>query len=55
MSDGKEIVVELRDIVTRFGKKLVHDGISLNVHRGEVLAVVWRPTLSALPLTRKPL
>ncbi len=35
-----EHVVEMRDIVTRFGDKVVHDGISLEVRRGEVLAVV---------------
>ncbi|MBT8144249.1 MAG: ATP-binding cassette domain-containing protein [Gammaproteobacteria bacterium] len=33
-------VVRMRDIVTRFGDKVVHDGISLDVERGEVLAVV---------------
>lgn len=40
MIDDLESVVVMRDIVTRFGAKLVHDGISLDVHRGEVLAVV---------------
>ncbi|MDH3647673.1 MAG: ATP-binding cassette domain-containing protein [Gammaproteobacteria bacterium] len=40
MAENAEIVVELRDVVTRFDEKLVHDGISLQVRRGEVLAVV---------------
>lgn len=40
MVGAPEKVVEMRDIVTRFGEKLVHDGISLDVYRGEVLAVV---------------
>ncbi|MDH3590222.1 MAG: ATP-binding cassette domain-containing protein, partial [Gammaproteobacteria bacterium] len=40
MPHDPEAVVEMRDIVTRFGNKVVHDGISLNVYRGEVLAVV---------------
>ncbi len=35
-----EKVVEMHDIVTRFGSKVVHDGISMDVRRGEVLAVV---------------
>lgn len=33
-------VIELVDIVTRFGSKVVHDGISLAVERGEIFAVV---------------
>lgn len=40
MSKEFEKVVELRDIVTSFGTNVVHDGISLNVRRGEVLAIV---------------
>ncbi|NNF60559.1 MAG: ATP-binding cassette domain-containing protein [Gammaproteobacteria bacterium] len=40
MTSKAEGVVVMRDIVTRFGEKLVHDGISLDVYRGEVLAVV---------------
>ncbi|KON79648.1 ATP-binding cassette domain-containing protein [Azoarcus sp. PA01] len=38
MSDAS--VIELRDIVTRFGSNLVHDGIDLSVARGEVVALV---------------
>ncbi len=33
-------IVELRDIVTRFGTKTVHDGISFDIERGEVFAIV---------------
>ena len=33
-------VVELRDIVTRFGSKVVHDGISFDINKGEVFAIV---------------
>jgi phospholipid/cholesterol/gamma-HCH transport system ATP-binding protein len=35
-----ENVVEMRNIVTRFGKQVVHNGISLDLRRGEVLALV---------------
>ncbi len=35
-----ETVVEVRDLVTRFGTQVVHDHIDLGVRRGEVLAIV---------------
>jgi phospholipid/cholesterol/gamma-HCH transport system ATP-binding protein len=35
-----EAVVEVRDLVTRFGAQRVHDRIDLTVHRGEILAIV---------------
>ena len=35
-----ETVLEVRDIVTRFGADAVHDGVSLSVRRGEVVALV---------------
>jgi phospholipid/cholesterol/gamma-HCH transport system ATP-binding protein len=35
-----EPVVEVRDVVTRFGTHVVHDGVSLDVRRGEILALV---------------
>ena len=35
-----ELVVEVKEMTTRFGDKLVHDRISLNVYRGEILAIV---------------
>lgn len=37
---NNEVVVEVRNLRTRFGDKLVHDGISLEVYRGEILAIV---------------
>lgn len=35
-----ESVIELRGIVSRFGDRVIHDGIDLAVRRGEVLALV---------------
>ncbi|GAA5158926.1 ABC transporter ATP-binding protein [Viridibacterium curvum] len=32
--------VELVDVHTRFGKQVVHDGISLGIHAGELLALI---------------
>ena len=40
VSDDAEPVIEMFDIVTRFGSKVVHDGISLTINRGEIFAVV---------------
>lgn len=36
----REPVIEVKDLVTRFGPTVIHDGLSLDVRRGEVLAVV---------------
>ncbi|NNF17812.1 MAG: ATP-binding cassette domain-containing protein, partial [Gammaproteobacteria bacterium] len=33
-------VVVVRDVVTQFGAKVVHDGVSFDVGRGEVFAIV---------------
>jgi phospholipid/cholesterol/gamma-HCH transport system ATP-binding protein len=33
-------VIRVRGLVTRFGRQTVHDGLDLDVHRGEVLGVV---------------
>ncbi len=35
-----ETVIEVRDLVTGFGKQIVHDGLDLDVYRGEILGVV---------------
>ena len=35
-----ESVVEIRDVVTRFGRQVVHDGVSLEIRRGEAGAAV---------------
>jgi phospholipid/cholesterol/gamma-HCH transport system ATP-binding protein len=34
-----ELVVEVRDVHTRFGAAVVHDGVSLSVRRGEIFAL----------------
>jgi phospholipid/cholesterol/gamma-HCH transport system ATP-binding protein len=39
-SDIGQPVVEVRDLVTRFGSHVVHDGLNLTVRKGEVLGVV---------------
>ncbi|MES1982492.1 MAG: ATP-binding cassette domain-containing protein [Pseudomonadota bacterium] len=33
-------VIEIRDLTTRFGAHVVHDGINLDVRRAEILAIV---------------
>jgi phospholipid/cholesterol/gamma-HCH transport system ATP-binding protein len=38
--DGKEIVIRLRGVTTRIGDRLIHDHLDLDVHRGEIMAVV---------------
>jgi phospholipid/cholesterol/gamma-HCH transport system ATP-binding protein len=39
MSDG-EVVIEAKGVVTRFGKQMVHDGLNLQVRRGELVALI---------------
>jgi len=36
----KEVVIKVRGVVNRFGSQVIHDGIDLDVYRGEVLGVV---------------
>lgn len=36
----REPVIRVRGLVTRFGKQVIHDGLDLDVRRGEVLGVV---------------
>ncbi len=38
--DAGEAVIRVRGLVTRFGRQLIHDGLDLDVRRGEVLGVV---------------
>ncbi len=38
--EKREAVIEVRGLVTRFGDHVVHDGLDLDVYRGEVLGVV---------------
>ncbi len=35
-----DTVIEVRDIVNRFGTQVVHDGVSLAVHSGEIFGIV---------------
>ena len=35
-----ETIVSVRDVVNRFGAQVVHDGVSLDVHRGEIFGIV---------------
>lgn len=37
---AQDPVISIRGLVNRFGKSVVHDGLSLDVRRGEVLGVV---------------
>jgi phospholipid/cholesterol/gamma-HCH transport system ATP-binding protein len=39
-SDSGTPVISIRSLVTRFGKQTIHDGLDLDVRRGEVLGVV---------------
>jgi phospholipid/cholesterol/gamma-HCH transport system ATP-binding protein len=39
-SSNDDIVIRVRGLVTRFGTQTVHDGLDLDVRRGEVLGVV---------------
>jgi len=38
--DADDIVIRVRGLVTRFGTQTVHDGLDLDVRRGEVIGVV---------------
>lgn len=40
VGDQNDIVIRVRGLVTRFGSQTVHDGLDLDVRRGEVLGVV---------------
>lgn len=35
-----EAIIEIRDLVNRFGSHVVHDGLDLTIRRGEILGVV---------------
>ncbi|MDR2871418.1 MAG: ABC transporter ATP-binding protein [Xanthomonadaceae bacterium] len=37
---GDDLVVRIRGLVNRFGKQVVHDGLDLDVRRGEILGIV---------------
>ena len=51
--DGeREVVIRVRDLVVGFGDKLVLDGLSLDVYRGEVLGFVGGSGMGKSVLTR---
>ncbi|PAU59590.1 ABC transporter ATP-binding protein [Pseudomonas indica] len=37
---GDEVLIEVRGLVNRFGSQTVHDGLDLDIRRGEILGVV---------------
>lgn len=36
----RDVVIRLRGLKTQFGRQLIHDGLDLDVRRGEILAIV---------------
>jgi phospholipid/cholesterol/gamma-HCH transport system ATP-binding protein len=40
MSDESDIVVDVRGVVNRFGGQVVHDGLDMQVRRGEVFGIL---------------
>ena len=38
--DDREVIVSVRGLVNRFGAQTVHDGLDLDVRRGEIIGVV---------------
>ncbi|MCX7360430.1 MAG: ATP-binding cassette domain-containing protein [Alphaproteobacteria bacterium] len=39
-SDGRDVVLKLRDVRTQFGDNVIHDKLDLDVFRGEILGLV---------------
>jgi len=37
---GEKIVIEAKGIVTRFGKRTVHDGVSLQIRENEIYGIL---------------
>lgn len=37
---GGKAAIEVRDVVNRFGKQLIHDGVNLELKKGEILGLV---------------
>lgn len=40
MTVGDEVLIDVRGLVNRFGSQTVHDGLDLDIRRGEILGVV---------------
>lgn len=40
MSEKKEAIVSLRGITNRFGKNVVHQGLDMDMYRGEILGLI---------------
>ena len=40
MAAGSDVVIAVRDVVNRFGTQTVHDGVSFDVHAGEIFGIV---------------
>ena len=40
MKQSRETAIKVRGLINRFGKTVVHDGLDLDVYRGEVLGIV---------------
>lgn len=40
MAQDTDLAISLRGIVNRFGKQVVHDGLDLDIRRGEVIGIV---------------
>ncbi|HSF93956.1 MAG TPA: ABC transporter ATP-binding protein [Thermohalobaculum sp.] len=40
LDQGRDTVIEVRGLVNQFGSQVVHDGLDLDVYRGEVLGIV---------------
>ncbi|MGR2737066.1 ABC transporter ATP-binding protein [Billgrantia sp. Q4P2] len=40
MNQSGDVIVEIRGLVNRFGRHVVHDGLDLDIRRGEILGVV---------------
>jgi phospholipid/cholesterol/gamma-HCH transport system ATP-binding protein len=40
MAGDEDIVVDVRGVVNRFGQQVVHDGLDMQVHRGQVFGIL---------------
>ena len=40
MREGDNVLIRVRGLKTSFGEQVVHDGLDLDVRRGEILGVV---------------